>query len=159
MKQISEDVIEKSLAFINAANDEVLNQKSEQYADNYETFVAYVFQTAAEENNEDMLGYLIYYYTLIMNIFETAGFDVQPVSDELIDEFHNEYLEIIEGFQEEEDYAELSDFIGQPVLMNFLIQDMDMEDDDGNRIDEEMQSMLNMILIGFVGILHRSVNK
>lgn len=158
MKQISESVIEKSLAFINGANDDLLNQKSEQYADNYESLVAYVFQTAAEDNDEDLLGYLVYYYTLIMNIFETAGFQIPQVEDEMIDAFHSEYLEIIEDFQEEEDFSELSEFIGQPVLMNFLIQDMDMEDEDGNQIDEEMQSMLNMILIGLVGILNRAVN-
>ena len=158
MKQISETAIEKSLAFINGANDDMLNQKSEQYADNYETLVAYVFQTAAEDNDEELLGYLVYYYTLIMNIFETAGFQIPEVSDELIDAFHEEYLEIIEEFQDEENYSELSDFIGQPVLMSFLIQDMSMEDEDGQQIDEEMQSMLNMILIGLVGILNRAVN-
>jgi len=157
MKQISEEVIEKSMAFINAANDEVLNQKSEQYADNHETLVAYVFQSAAEDDDEDLLGYLVYYYTLIMNIFETAGFQIPEISDEFIDEFHNEYLEIIENFDEDEDYTELSDFIGQPVLMSFLVQDISMEDDEGQSIDEEMQSMLNMILVGLVGILSRAI--
>lgn len=159
MKQISEDAIDKALDFINAANDEVLNQKSEHYADNYESLVAYVFQTAAEENDEDLLGYLVYYYTLIMNIFETAGFEIPTVDDALIDEFHEEYLEILEDFDEERDFTELGDFIGQPVLMSFIIQDIDMEDDNGVKIDEEMQSMLNMILIGFVGVLNRAVNK
>jgi hypothetical protein len=158
MKQISEEVIEKSLAFINNASDDILNLKSEEYADNYETLVAYVFQTAAEENDEDLLGYLVYYYTLIMNIFETAGYHIPEVSDSMIDAFHDEYLELIEEFQEDEDYSDLSTFIGQPTLMSFLIQDMEMEDEDGSKIDEELQSMLNMILIGFVGVLNRAVN-
>jgi len=157
MKQISEEVIEKSVAFINSASDEVLNQKSEQYADSYETLVAYVFQSAAEDDDDDLMGYLVYYYTLIMNIFETAGVEIPQISDEAIDEFHETYLEMIEEFKDDEDYAELSNFIGQPVLMSFLIQDISMEDDEGNAIDEELQSMLNMILIGFVGVLTKNV--
>ncbi len=158
MKQISEDAIEKSLAFINSASDDVLNQISERYADNYESLVAYVFQTATEENDEDLLGYLVYYYTLIMNIFETSGYTIPQVSDDMIDAFHEEYLEILEDFEEERDFTELNDFIGQPVLMSFLIQDIEMADEDGNQIDEETQSMLNMILIGFIGVLNRAIN-
>ena len=157
MKQISEEVIEKSVAFINSASDEVLNQKSEQYADSYETLVAYVFQSAAEDDDDDLMGYLVYYYTLIMNVFETAGFEIPQISDEAIDEFHETYLEMIEEFKDDEDYAELSNFIGQPVLMSFLIQDISMEDDEGIAIDEELQSMLNMILIGLVGVLTKNV--
>jgi hypothetical protein len=120
--------------------------------------VAYVFQTAAEENDEDLLGYLVYYYTLIMEIFETAGFQIPQVDDEMIDAFHEEYIEILEDFQENEDFAMLSDFIGQPVLMSFLIEDIEMEDEYGNKIDDSTQSMLNVILLGLVGILNRAVN-
>jgi hypothetical protein len=158
MKQISESVIEESLAFLNEANDDLLNQKTEQYAEKYESLVAYVFQTAAEENDEDLLGYLVYYYTLIMEIFETAGFQIPQVDDEMIDSFHEEYIEILEDFQENEDFAMLSDFIGQPVLMSFLIEDIEMEDEYGNKIDDSTQSMLNVILLGLVGILNRAVN-
>jgi hypothetical protein len=47
----------------------------------------------------------------------------------------------------------LSDFIGQPVLIDFLLQDISSEDDEGNEIDEDTQNILSMVLIGLVGIL------
>jgi hypothetical protein len=113
MHQITEDIIEKSLSFINNANDEELNQKSEQYADKHESLVAYVFQTATEDNDEELLGYLVYYYTLILNIFENAGLSIPEISDDHIDEFHNEYLELIDDFNEEKEYPELVDWTFQ----------------------------------------------
>ena len=60
---------------------------------------------------------------------------------------------MIDEYTENEDFSELSDFIGQPVLIDFLLQDISSEDDEGNEIDEDTQNILSMVLIGLVGIL------
>jgi hypothetical protein len=153
MLQISEEAIQASVDFINAASEDVLNDYSERYADTQESLVGYVFQTAAEDDDEELLSYFVYYYTLIMHIFETTGKALPVVDDAFIDAFHEEYLELIDEYTENEDFSELSDFIGQPVLIDFLLQDISSADEDGNTIDEDMQNILSMVLLGLVGIL------
>lgn len=153
MLQISEEAIQASIDFINSASEDVLNQYSERYADTQESLVGYVFQTAAEDDDEELLSYFVYYYTLIMHIFEHSGKDIPVIDDAFIDSFHEEYLELIDEYTENEDFSELSDFIGQPLLIDFLLQDISSADEDGNTIDEDMQNILSMVLLGLVGIL------
>ncbi len=153
MLQISEESINQSIEFINSASEDVLNEYSERYADTQESLVGYVFQTAAEDDDDELLSYFVYYYTLIMHIFENAGKKLPVVDDAFIDAFHEEYLELIDEYTENEDFSELSDFIGQPVLIDFLLQDISSEDDEGNEIDEDTQNILSMVLICLVGIL------
>jgi hypothetical protein len=38
-------------------------------------------------------------------------------------------------------------------LIDFLLQDISSADEDGNTIDEDMQNILSMVLLGLVGIL------
>jgi hypothetical protein len=158
MLQISEEIINSSIEFINSASEDVLNQYSERYADTQESLVGYVFQTAAEDDDEELLSYFVYYYTLIMHIFENAGKKPPVIDDAFIDSFHEEYLELIDEYTESEDFSELNDFIGQPVLVDFLLQDISSSDEDGNTIDEEMQNILSMVLLGLVGILTKVSN-
>lgn len=153
MLQISEEVINQSIEFINSASEDVLNEYSERYADTQESLVGYVFQTAAEDDDDELLSYFVYYYTLIMYVFETAGKKLPVVDDAFIDGFHEDYLELIDEYSENEDFSELNDFIGQPILLDFLLHDISTEDDEGNVIDEEMQNILSMVLIGLVGVL------
>lgn len=153
MFQISEEVINSSIEFINSASEDVLNQYSERYADTQESLVGYVFQTAAEDDDEELLSYFVYYYTLTMHIFENSGKKLPVIDDAFIDAFHEDYLELIDEYTESEDFSELVDFIGQPILIDFLLQDISSSDDEGNMIDEEMQNILSMVLIGLVGIL------
>jgi len=112
-----------------------------------------VFQTAAEDDDDELLSYFVYYYTLIMHIFENSGKKLPVIDDAFIDAFHEDYLELIDEYTESEDFSELVDFIGQPVLIDFLLHDISTADDEGNMIDEEMQNILSMVLIGLVGIL------
>lgn len=153
MLQISEEVINTSIEFINSASEDVLNDYSERYADTQESLVGYVFQTAAEDDDDELLSYFVYYYTLIMHIFENSGKKLPVIDDAFIDAFHEDYLELIDEYTESEDFSELVDFIGQPVLIDFLLHDISTADDEGNMIDEEMQNILSMVLIGLVGIL------
>jgi hypothetical protein len=159
MRQIFEQKIEDAIDFINEASDATLDKYSERYADSQESLVGYVFQTAIEDNDEELLSYFVYYYTLIMYIYELSFGELNVISDEEIDSFHEEYNEVLESYAGNEDFSELVNFIGQPILMDFLIQDIASEDESGNKLSDEMQNILNTVLIGLVGILSRSVNK
>jgi len=157
MFQISEESINQSIELFNAASEDEINEFSDRYADTQEALVGYVFQTAAEDDDEELLSYFVYYYTLIMLIFEKSGAKIPLITDEFIDSFHEDYLELIDEYSESEDFAELNDFVGQPVLMDFLLHDINTEDDQGSMIEEDMQNILSMVLIGLVGILTKSI--
>ena len=159
MRQILEEKVIEAIEFINSARDDVLDQYSERYADTQESLVGYVFQIATENDDDELLSYFVYYYTLIMYIFEKAFGSLVTVPDEAIDSFHAEYSELLEEYSENEDFSELNDFIGQPVLVDFLIHDISSDDENGNVLPDETQNILNTVLIGLVGILSKSVNK
>ena len=159
MIQILEEKIIEAIEFINDSSDDALDKYADLYADTQESLVGYVFQIANENDDDELLSYFVYYYTLIMYIFEKEFGTLATIPDEEIDSFHEEYSELLEEYSENEDFSELNDFVGQPVLVDFLIHDISSADEKGYVLPDETQNILNTVLIGLVGILSKSVNK
>lgn len=157
MAQITVEQIEKAVEKVNHLDDASLDRLSETYTLAQTELLAYIMQASEEYENEELADYLIYYFCLIAEMFTQAKLNTTRVTDDMIDEFHETYLDLLEEYSETEDPSVLDTVVNQPNITAFIAEDLSGVDEDGEELDAETASQLFIVLVALVGLLNKSI--
>lgn len=157
MALITFEHIENALDKIDNLDDAALEQLSETYTLAQSELVGYLLQAADEYENEELTSYIIYYFCIVSEAIAQAGLKPVHITDDMIDEFHESYMEVLEEYTSEEDPAILDTYVNQPNLIAFFAEELDGEDEDGETLDVEFASQLFIVLAAMAGLYNKSI--
>ena len=154
MKQISEKNLVNAVDYIHGLDDDGLDKFIEKYAIEQPNLIGYVLQAGEEFENETLANYSLYYFAIIMKAIEEAEIELKEISMEAIDEFQEPFLMALdEAFKKESEEA-LFDLVSQPILQQFLAEDLTQEDENGVTLDDTTINQLFIVLHGTVGLIN-----
>jgi DNA-binding ferritin-like protein (Dps family) len=157
--QISIETLKKAVEKIDSLDDEGLEKLSETYVLQQSQLVGYIMSSVIEFENETLLELLLYYYNIFMDACAIEGATIKEVTEDDIDAYHDEFTEMLDEYSEKEDMEVIEDFVNQPIMLSFLANEMQVEDENGETLDEDTANMLFMVGISMIGLIDRSMNK
>ncbi len=157
MTLITVENIEKAVVKIDNLDDDALDKLSETYGLAQEEFLGYVASAGMEFENDQLMGLIIYYYNIYFEAFAQQGVKLKKIEEAMIDEFHQEYDQVLEEYMEEEDMDLIVSLTNQPNLLSFMAMELEMEDDDGTRLDDETATQLFIVSTAMIAIMNKAI--
>ena len=157
MKHITHTSIEKAIGIIDNLDDDGLEQIAEKYALEQPVLMGYAMSAAAEYENEEIEGLLIYYFCLIIEAFKQEGATLNKVEEDAIDAFEEPFFEMLDAYFENDDDEIIEDFCDQPHLTGFMVMEISEPDEDGTELDDDTASQLFIVALAMITLLSRSI--
>ena len=157
MKHISNESIEKAVAYINELSTEDFDDYAEQVCSEQSCLVGYAMSSTLEFENENLMNLLMYYFHVYYNSFQQEQIELKTIDDEFIDAFQEDFFSILDEFQKENDVSILTTFSNQSNLISFLISEMNNELE--NDLDSETADQLFLVSTGVISILSKAACK
>ncbi len=157
MKTVSVNSIEKAIQKIDTLDDAGLEKVAEAYALAQQTLLGYVMSAAIEYDNQQLEGLLIYYFCLISEAFTQEQIQLEPISEEMIEEFEEPFFEILDQYFESDDDDQLMDFSDQPELIRFMMVEISTPDEDGSKLDDQTATQLFIVITAMISLMSRGI--
>lgn len=157
MKHVSVNSIEKAIDKVDNLDDNGLERIAETYSLAQENLLGYVLTAAEEYNNPDLEGLIIYYFCLISEAFTQEGIQLNKVENEMIEQFEDEYFEILDEYFDKENDEVLQEFVDQPEIIQFMLMEITVADDDGTQMDDETATQLFIVVMAFTTLMNRAI--
>lgn len=158
MEYISAEHINEAIKKVEGMDDEALSRLIETFALEQNSLVGYSLQAAIEFHNDELNDLIMYYFAIIYQAFKNAGHNIPEVSDELIDAFQEPFHQALDLIHQTEDYSEISALINQPVIEQWMVDEIGSEDSEGNVLGEETQIQLYLVSMTIIGLLNKKAN-
>ena len=159
MSIISIESIEKALNKVDGLNEEALDKLIETFALKQEALLNYVMQAGVEYENEDLNVFSIYYFAVVLEAFIQQGINLNTINEDQIDDFQDPFLLTLDAINKEEDYTPLHELVNQPHLIQFMVNEIDSEDEDGETLDEETKMQLFIVSSSMIGLMNTAIPK
>jgi hypothetical protein len=159
MSQVSAQSIEKAIKKIDGLTEDALDKLIETYTLSQEELVNYILQAGAEYENEDLNIYGIYYFAIIYEAFLQEGLTPKKITEEDIDEFQEPFLEALDAIHKSENYGPLQELISQFSLQEFMVEEIESKDEDGEELSEETKTQLFIVSTALIGLLSEASEK
>ena len=159
MKHIEIKHIEKALDWVDHADDEQLEQGITEFSQKQPLLLDYILAAAEEYQNENLEGYLLYYFWVIIESFQQAGLSPREITEEMIESFQPEFTLLLDayfGSDDQEVEQELEDFCDQPELTRFMAMEVSTDDEDGTSMDDETATQLFVVSAAMIALLNRA---
>ena len=157
MSQVSISSIEKAIAKIDGLNEEALDKKIETFTLQQENLVNYLLQAGLEYENEDLNMFSIYYFAIVMEAIIEEGLILKEISEDAIDEFQEPFVLALDAIYQDEDYTPMQDLIQQHHISQFMMNEIEAVDEDGEELGEETQTQLFIVSSSMIGLLNAAV--
>jgi ferritin-like protein len=157
MSQVSISSIEKAIAKIDGLNEEALDKKIETFTLQQEHLVNYLLQAGLEYENEDLNMFSIYYFAIVMEAFIEEGLTLKEITEDAIDEFQEPFVLALDAIYQDEDYTPMQDLIQQHHISQFMMNEIEAVDEDGEELGEETQTQLFIVSSSMIGLLNAAV--
>lgn len=157
MKHVSFSSIEKAINKVDNLDDDGLEKLSETYALAQDVLLSYVMSASMEYQNEDLEGYLIYYFCLISECFSQENIKLNTITEDDIDAFEEPYFDMLDTYFENDDTEILDDFCDQPELTQFMAMEISTEDEDGSMMDDETATQLFIVTTAMIALMNRAI--
>ncbi|MBK7129935.1 MAG: hypothetical protein IPM74_04465 [Crocinitomicaceae bacterium] len=157
MIQITHDSINLALDKIDNLSDEQLDQLITTYGEQQEDLLNYVLQAGIDFDNEEINTYSIYYFVVLYESFLQQGLHPEKITEDQINDFQDPFLEALDAINSKDNHKPLQELIGQVALQEFIVEDLEAEDEDGSTLDEEMRSQLFIVSSAIIGLLNEAV--
>lgn len=159
MSQVSIKSIEAAIDKIDGLSDEALDRKIETFTLKQQDLVNYVLQAGVEYNNEDLNMFSIYYFAIIYEAFDIEGLQLKQISDDDIEAFQDPFVLALDAIYKDEDYTPMQDLIQQHHLTQFMMNEIEAVDEDGDKLSDETQTQLFIVTSGMIGLMNGAVEK
>ena len=157
MNQITVSSIEKAVNKIDQLDEDGLERLSETYVLQQEELVGYLMSSALEYENEQLLDLLIYYYNIFSEAIQQQGLGYQKITEEQIDIFQEEYISVLDEYMETDDVDLIETLCNQPNMLSFLVSEIEMEDENGETLDDDTATYLFIVGIAMIALLNKSI--
>lgn len=158
MEYIKAENINQAIEKIEGMDDEALSRLIETFTMEQNSLVGYSLQAAIEFENDELNDLIMYYFAVIYQAFKNADYKMLEVNDEMIDAFQEPFHQALDLIHTTEDYSEISSLINQPVLENWMVDEIGASDAEGNVLGEETQIQLYLVSMTIIGLLNKSAN-
>lgn len=158
MEYIKAENINQAIEKIEGMDDEALSRLIETFTMEQNSLVGYSLQAAIEFQNDELNDLIMYYFAVIYQAFKNANYKMLEVSDDMIDAFQEPFHQALDLIHTTEDYSEISSLINQPVLENWMVDEIGASDAEGNVLGEETQIQLYLVSMTIIGLLNKSAN-
>jgi hypothetical protein len=155
--QVTIKSIEQSVLKIDELDEDSLEKLSEAHVLAQETFVGYVLSSAIEYKNDELLELLMYYYNIFAEAIVIQGIQLEKITDDHIEEFQEEYVQTLDEYMETEDNDLISSLCNQPNMVSFLLNEIDMEDENGQKLEEDTATYLFIVGIAMIALMNRAI--
>lgn len=159
MTQIKVKSIEDAVNKIDGLDDDALEKLSETHVLSQTVLVGYIMSSAIEYENEQLMDLLIYYFNIFSEAVALQGAQLETVTEETIEEFQEEYVSVLDEYMETEDTELIDSFCNQPNLVSFLLSEIDMEDETGQKLDDDTATYLFIVGVALIALMNRSLKK
>lgn len=159
MTQIKVKSIEEAVLKIDKLDEDSLEKLSETHVLAQETFVGYILSSAIEYKNDDLLDLLIYYFNIFAEATVIQGVKLKKITDEDIEDFQEEYVQTLDEYMETEDNDLIASLCNQPNLLSFLLSEISMEDEEGEKLEDETGTYLFIVGVAMIALLNRAIEK
>lgn len=157
--QVTVKSIEQSVFKIDELDEDSLEKLSEAHVLAQETFVGYVLSSAIEYKNDELLELLMYYYNIFAEAMVIQGIRLEKITDDHIEEFQEEYVQTLDEYMETEDNDLISSLCNQPNMVSFLLNEIDMEDENGEKLEEDTATYLFIVGVAMIALMNRAIKK
>lgn len=157
MTLITAESIHRSIEKIDNLNDDGLEKLSETYGLAHQDFFTYVLAAGVEYENDQLTGLLIYYYNILLESFAQQQVRLSTITDQMIEDFQEGYMEVLEEYMETEDHDLILSITNQPVLVEFMSNELDQADDDGTTLDDETATQLFIVSMAMIGLMNKAI--
>lgn len=157
MTQIKVKSIEEAVLKIDKLDEDSLEKLSEAHVLAQETFVGYILSSAIEYKNDDLLDLLIYYFNIFAEAAVIQGVKLKKITDDDIEEFQEEYVQTLDEYMETEDNDLIASLCNQPNLLSFLLSEISMEDEQGEKLEDETGTYLFIVGVAMIALLNRAI--
>ena len=158
MSNVTIGHIEAAIKKIDGLDEAALDRLSEAQTTAQPILLGYVMSAPDEYKNEHLESLLIYYFTVVLESFNLAGYHPKTVTEENIDEFEEPYFQLLDEYFEKEDETMLEEFSDQPDLVKFLAMEVGMEDEEGITLDDETATQLFIVMLAMISLLSRALD-
>lgn len=159
MTQVTVKSIEKAVEKIDKLDDDGLERLSETYVLKQEKLVGYIMSAAIEYDNDMLLDLLIYYFNIFSEALTIQGIEIEKITEDSIDAFQEEYVSMLDEYMETEEHELIDGFCNQPNMLSFLLSELEMEDETGQKLDDDTSTYLFIVGIAMIGLINKSIVK
>jgi len=159
MSIVTSESISKSIEKIDGMNEEALDKLIETFAVKQETLLNYVMQAGVEYENEDLNAFSIYYFAIVVEAFLQEGIELNEVTDKIIEEFQEGFVYALEEINKNEDNSALFELVNQNNVMEFMFNEIEAKDEDGEELDDDTKTQLFIVTSGMIGLLNAAIKK
>lgn len=159
MSQVSIKSIEAAIEKIDSLSEEALDKKIETFTLKQQALVNYILQAGIEYENEDLNVFSIYYFAIVFEAFETEGLNLKEITEDDIDDFQDSFVLALDAIYKNEDYGSMQDLIQQHHLTQFMMNEIEAEDEDGESLSDETKTQLFIVSSGMIGLMNAATFK
>jgi len=159
MKHIQLNDIEAALSIVDQASDDQLETGIDSFSKKQPALLDYVLAAPSEYENENLEGYLLYYFWVINESFQQARLAPNPVTEAQIEAFQDPFNALLDDyFGEDGSAAEqmLEEFSDQPHLIQFMASEVSTDDEDGTSLDDETATQLFIVCMAMITLLSQA---
>ena len=157
MSQVSIENIEAAIKKIDGLSEDALDKKIETYTLEQQNLVNYLLQAGLEYENEDLNMFSIYYFAIVYEAFEQGGITLKEITEDDIDNFQDPFVLALDAIYKDEDYSPMQDLIQQHHLSQFMMNEIESVDKDGESLTEETKTQLFIVSSGMIGLMQGAI--
>ncbi len=159
MSQVSIESIEAAIKKIDGLDEDGLDRLIETFTLKQQALVNYILQAGLEYENEDLNVFSIYYFAIVFESFMQEGLKLKEIMDDDIEAFQDPFILTLDAIYKDEDYEPMQDLIQQHHLSQFMMNEIEAEDEDGESLSEETKTQLFIVSSGMIGLLNGAIVK
>jgi hypothetical protein len=159
MSQIKIENIEQAVNKIDGLSEDALDKKIETFTLKQQHLVNYILQAGIEYENEDLNVFSVYYFAITHEAFDLAGLMIKEISEDDIEAFQEPFVLALDAIYKNEDYTPMQELTAQHHLMQFVMNEIEAADEDGETLDDETKTQLFIVLSGMIALLNGAIQK
>jgi|SRR5690554_5781276 len=157
MSTFKEKHILEAVNKITQLSEVELEEMSEKHTNDQVLFFSYLLSSAIEFENDELLDLVAFYFNIYLEAASIQQIKLRKIDDDLIDDFHEEYTDTLDEYMETEDDDLIKSLCNQPAMLDFLLNEIHGEDEDGEFLSDKMKSELFIVGIAMVALFNRAI--
>ena len=159
MSQIKIENIEQAVNKIDGLSEDALDKKIETFTLKQQHLVNYILQAGIEYENEDLNVFSVYYFAITHEAFDLVGLMIKEISEDDIEAFQEPFVLALDAIYKNEDYTPMQELTAQHHLMQFVMNEIEAADEDGETLDDETKTQLFIVLSGMIALMNGAIQK
>ena len=157
MREVQLEHIEKAINIVDNLNDEALELLTNQLIEEQPELVAYLMTAVEDYQNDNLSGYIAYYFSLVMESFSQAKIRLRKIEVQEIEAQEDDFTTVLDQYFNTEDLEIIESFTEQSSLIQFILIEISTDDEDGSSMDEETATQIFIVFVAMISLLNKAI--